>query len=237
MKKLLLFCSVALIAISLNAQVLKVGKFDIGYLYAGPKFGLNTSINSIDAPTGSSKTLNAGFQLGGVAKIGLTKALSFQPELMFISKGTGSSNDFGSSKENYHYIGIPLIVKYAFLKLGDMRIYGEGGFYTDVIVSSSSRYSNEFESFTEYGLYTDHYKRIDSGFNIGGGFEMPFYNNLLAVELRYSQGVIDVYKNDAFNTSTDLNTSFQISATYLFDVINLFIKDKSNVNVDDYNIE
>lgn len=221
MKKFIFTILLSMIVIGLNAQIFKIGNYEFGYFYGGPKFGLNVSTVSLDAPVGSSKSLNMGFQLGITGKIGLTDKLAFQPELVYTSKGYGVNNSWGTENRNYKYIGLPVLLKYSFMQIAGMNIYGEGGFYTNVLAGVSTSYGIGESWAEDIAPYTI----IDFGFNIGTGFEMPFYGNILQIDFQISQGVVDTYE-DLLQT-TNVNTSVLVSASYLFNVVDLLSKNKT----------
>lgn len=221
MKKILLFTFVAFLYINAHAQLFKIWGIDVGYLYVGPKAGFNMSTVSGDVGTGNDKMLNFGYQLGGVAKLGITDKLSIQPELAITSRGSKYKSSFATSTANFNYVGIPIVAKYAFSSFLGIDVYGSGGFYTDVL--TSGHYVTTFPDSLNYPAEEykienwDTYNRVDFGFNFGlGGTKKLANNDIVSVDLRYAQGVVNIQSAD--NTNTKKSTSFQFTAYYLFDL-------------------
>lgn len=220
MKKITLLTLSIMFAFSVSAQLFNVGGFGVGYLYVGPKLGGNASFNSADASTGTEKTANYGYQIGGIAKFGITNKLSIQPELLYTSKGFGTNTTSldMTTKTNYKYVGLPIVAKYAFLAISGVQIYGSGGFYTDVLTGVTSKIefgtTDEGETF-KYDDLTP-FTRVDFGFSIGGGANIPLSNNdKLNIDLRASFGAVNTDKQGGTSSK---NTSIQLSAVYLVDL-------------------
>jgi hypothetical protein len=207
-----------------SAQLFEIKGIGIGYMYLGPKLGGNISFASNTSYTGSSTSINGGLQIGGVARLGITKKIAIQPELVYTSRGYSNKDDFGKNVTNYRYIGLPIVAKYSLLAISGININAEGGFYTDVLTGVNSVYEA-----TGYDFVEDHnaetlepWSRVDFGFNVGAEASYGLKNgDLFQLGLRYSQGIIDTYKNDVADES-QLNISLMLSCTYLFDATRLF---------------
>jgi len=216
MKKFTLLAVVLLFAFVVKAQLFNIGGFGVGYLFVGPKLGGNVSFNSVEESSGATKTANYGYQFGGVAKFGITKKLAIQPELIYTSKGYAEKWAAGSvDNANYKYFGIPVIAKYAFAAIADVQIYGSGGFYTDIltgveIVNTESDWGEEVTDLSQWN-------RVDFGFNIGTGANIPFKNrDQLNIDLSVSFGATKT--QNFFGNSEGRSTSVQLSAVYLLDL-------------------
>lgn len=220
MKRIQLLLVTVLFVMVANAQLFNIGSVGIGYFYAGPKLGMNGSFNTVEATMGNEKTANYGYQFGGVAKLGLTDKLSVQPELIFTSKGykENSTSMDASSQANTKYFGLPVIVKYAFVAIKDVQIYGSGGFYTDYMTGIETIYKMDGEvEFEEEVTDFSPYNRVDFGFSVGGGSNINLKNNdKLNIDLRLTFGTIDVEKQGS--SSSSKNISVQLSAIYLLDM-------------------
>ena len=221
MKRLTLVAFITMLFVGAQAQLFNIWGIDVGYVYVGPKAGFNLSTISGDVGTGFEKKMNFGYQLGGVAKIGISNKLSVQPELTFTSRGGKTTDNFMTISANYNYIGLPVVVKYGFSSFLGVDVYGSGGFYTDVM--TGGKYVTTFEDGFEEpgykieGTAWEGYNRVDFGFNFGLGAVIPFKNNdELTVDIRYAQGVVDINKLNT--TTTSKSTSFQITALYLIDL-------------------
>lgn len=232
MKRILLLSFIAMMFTSANAQLFKIWGINVGYVYVGPKLGFNMSTTSADVLSGQEKTTNFGYQFGGVAKFGITKKLSIQPELAITNRGSAYKDDVIKSSSNYNYIGIPVVAKYAFSSFLGVDIYGSGGFYTDVMTGGSFKtviideehpsaewieqeldyYNHKIE-----GTAWEAYNRVDFGFNFGVGAIIPIKDkDELTVDFRYAQGVVDIEKTTS--SSSSKSTSFQLTALYLVDL-------------------
>jgi hypothetical protein len=234
MKKITLLTISILFAFLVQAQLFNIGGLGIGYLYVGPKAGGNASFNTIDVGNGVDKTASYGYQIGAVGKLGITKKLAVQPEFVYTSKGFGTSSSIGTSNTNYKYFGLPIIAKYAFAAISGVQIYGSGGFYTDVLtgVESVHKYADGSEYTEEYDDLSP-FTRVDFGFNVGGGANIPLKNrDVLNFDFRFGFGVTNVEKN--ISTSTK-NISIQLSAIYLVDLTKwVHFKGKSILEEDAY---
>ena len=232
MKKLTLIIISLFLLFSARAQLFNIAGFGVGYLYLGPKLGGNLATSTIDVGSGNDKVFNLGYQFGAVAKLGITNKLSIQPELLYTSKGYGYDNSGAKTRENYKYIGLPVIAKYAFLAISNIQIYGSGGFYTDVLTGITSETTFVGTDQGETIKITDFspYRRVDFGFDVGVGANIPFKNgDELTIDLAYMQGVVNVEKNSTSTSSK--NTAFQISAIYLVDLTRfIHFKGKSSDN-------
>ncbi len=240
MKKITLLTISILITFLVQAQLFNIGGLGIGYLYVGPKLGGNASFNSSDVGTGVNKTANYGFQAGAVGKFGITKKLAIQPEFVYTSKGyaynsTTLTNNYKTTG-NYKYFGFPIIAKYAFAAISGVQIYGSGGFYTDVLtgVESKTKYDDGAEYTEDYHNISEYFTRVDFGFNIGTGANIPLKNrDVLNIDLRVGIGVTNVEKGNT--NSSSRNTSIQLSAIYLFDLTKwVHFKGKSILEEDAY---
>jgi hypothetical protein len=227
MRKIIILLFAVLCLSSLKAQLFSVGNVGIGYIYVGPKLGGNMATSTVDVETGTNKTFHFGYQLGGVAKFGISNKLSVQPELVYSSKGFGTDASGFETKNNYKYFGLPVVAKYAFLSLAGIQIYGAGGFYTDYLTKVTVEYVEQEETFTEE---LSHYKRVDFGLNFGGGATKSMKNgDQLNLDLAFTYGLTDVYEGTT--NSSDKNVTVQLSAIYLFDLTKFItFKARSNQN-------
>ena len=112
--KRLLFTLVIVMAYGIsNAQLFKVFGHEVGYIYVGPRLGMNFS--KFSDFNGTYEKSRFGYEFGAVGEFGFTTRFSIQTELMFLSKGSRDEN-FGKIRMNY--IGIPILAKYGFRALG-----------------------------------------------------------------------------------------------------------------------
>ncbi len=228
MKKVTLFILAMAMVNIIHAQLFTIGKQEIGFLYVGPKIGMggawvsNLKVN--DENTGTLFT----YQFGVVGKFGLTNRLSIQPELIFSRKGSKVvSDEFDYEGKRFaDYIGIPILAKLSFIKIGKFRFHGSGGIYNNITLNHTSKFENDFETF-EHSIEKAFYKKVDFGFSFGGGAEYKMNYGLIVGELLIEHGAVDIYTNDISNES-NRNTTVSFAATYLFDIVDLTSKKIKN---------
>ena len=231
MKKIL-FLSLALIfTLKVQAQLFTIGNYDVGFLYLGPKIGAGGSWMTNTSTFGSETSTLLGYQFGAVGKMGFTEKFSIQPELLYSKKGVKQILSNGGESESLaSYLGIPILAKLSVIKFQNIKLHGSGGIYTNVTLSSKSRYTfDEFEE-THHIERTD-YKTVDFGFSFGGGFEYETEKGILVGELLLEHGTVDIYEDDFFAKS-NRNTTLSFAATYLIDLASLSKKlfNKEEVN-------
>ncbi|WP_158655316.1 outer membrane beta-barrel protein [Flavivirga eckloniae] len=99
MKKLLLCATIAVFVLSsANAQEVNFGV----------KAGADFASSKVKRPLFDVSFTGTGFYIGGFANIGLSDALSFQPEVLYVSVSTG-----GNTGLDFDEIHIPLMGKFA----------------------------------------------------------------------------------------------------------------------------
>lgn len=239
MKKLSFIVLFVVATFIANAQLFNLGSVGIGYVYVGPKLGMNGGFNSAEGTTGAKKSINLGYQFGGAGKLGITDKLAVQGELLFTSKGWGENDDATDfkSRSNYNYISLPIIAQYAFLSFSDVDVYGSGGFYSNVMTKGETKI--EYPGMTEeYHVDYSMTKRTEFGLSIGGGANIPLANNdKLNIDLRYTIGLTNVETRDNFMTGTQAkkNQTIEISAIYFVDLTRwVSFKGKSKGTKDAY---
>lgn len=226
MKKLIIAILAFFMAGTLHAQLFTIGNQEIGFLYLGPKVGMGGSWVS-KSKIGDEKTATLlSYQFGVVGKFGLTERLSIQPELVYSRKGNkvkteGTNFDY-TGKTFADYLGIPILAKFSFIKIGNFRFHGSGGIYNNISLSHKTETIYSDQTY-EHEVETEFYKTVDFGFSFGGGAEYELDNGLLVGELLIEHGVVDMYTDDV-STGSNRNTSVSIAVTYLFDFVDLTAK-------------
>jgi hypothetical protein len=220
MKKLLTLGIILATFCLSQAQIFTIAGKDIGFLYVGPKFGMGTSFISNYTQDGQDTKLFLNVVGGVVGKFGITERLSIQPEIIFTRKGGKSYDDeFKSNQKTIaQYIGIPILAKLQFIKIGDIKLHGSGGFYTNV--TTKQEVVIEYEEFNEtYNDYIekDFYKTVDFGLSLGGGAEYDLGFGLLVGELLIDHGFVDNYEND-FVSKSNRHTSVAVAFTFLYNL-------------------
>ena len=170
----------------------------------GLKGGLNLSTLNIDDPELSydSRTgYHAGiFLRGKFDKIGI------QPELLlFTQNGDLKSSLFGTAKESFTYLSIPLIFKFYPVGGLNLQVGPQFGFLID-----GDREVNSVLGSDTYDI-TDYYKKSDLSVSVGGGYDFNFG---LGLDVRYNIGVKDI--NDAANGEQAQSRIFLISLSWNF---------------------
>ena len=207
MKKIFVATALLVFGIS-NAQV---------SFKPGVKAGFSSS-----TITGYGADYRNSFYLGAYGNLALSKVYNMQFELMYLRQGadnvqtTSYSYDIGNYKLNksvdvpLDYISLNLINKFNFDKF-NLHI-GPG---LDVKVSE--------EKMPDYVIVDSYYDTkpysinndVDLTFNIGLGYNIT---DQFGIEVRMRQGIIEpIYTNsNNFTSSSHLNRSFMVGATYTF---------------------
>src|SRR5690606_18287588 len=207
MKKIFVATALLVFGIS-NAQV---------SFKPGVKAGFSSS-----TITGYGADYRNSFYLGAYGNLALSKVYNMQFELMYLRQGadnvqtTSYSYDTGNYKLNkpvdvpLDYISLNLINKFNFDKF-NLHI-GPG---LDVKVSE--------EKMPDYVIVDSYYDTkpysinndVDLTFNIGLGYNIT---DQFGIEVRMRQGIIEpIYANsNNFTSSSHLNRSFMVGATYTF---------------------
>lgn len=228
MKKFLLASLFAIMLSPSYAQLFKIAGHEVGFVYVGPKIGMNFSqISNWSEFAGVENKSRTGFQIGAVGEIGLTSMLSFQGEVTFVSKGMKNTFTGGESQYKVNYLGIPLLAKLSFKAMGLSKIYALGGVYSDV--RTGGTYVTEYETGEtfEENLSSTGWTRMDWGMMLGAGAEYETKYGIFGLDLRYSQGFVDVHSSDA---SKNRNRSFGFAVVYKYDLVDLFFRLKNKKN-------
>ncbi len=156
--------------------------------------------------------MNPGFHVGLTFDVPLTGFLSFEPGLLFSTKGTKIDRDgvLGvsmTSKTNLYYLDIPLTVK-AFYELGGMKVFGAAGPYAGFGLSGKVISTVEVQGTEEttdsdikWGndKLKDDLKRFDMGLTFGAGIEI----SSLMVGVYYDLGLANISAYQDFDTKTN----------------------------------
>ena len=187
----------------------------------GAKAGLN--ISSAKVKNFDDTKSKLGIHLGGVAEYEIMDMLYAQAGILLSQKGYKWEDDMSMLGYTYteestislFYLDIPLTAMYKY-ELGDLSIYGTGGFNIGMGLSGKYKYeinddgdeSSGDESIDWGSGDDDDVKRLDLGFIIGAGVEI---NESIQVGLSYTIGL----NNLAPQSGADYkNRVFAITATY-----------------------
>lgn len=170
----------------------------------GLKGGLNLTTLDVKDPELSydSRTgYHAGiFLRGKFDKIGL------QPELLlFTQNGDIESSIFGTAREKFTYLSIPVILKFYPVAGANIQVGPQFGFLLDG--------EREYDSFLASGSrdITDYYKKSDVSVSVGAGYDFGFG---LGLDVRYNIGVKDI--NNAADGEEARSRIFLLSVGWNF---------------------
>ncbi len=193
----------------------------------GVKAGLNLAnmLSKDDDDTYSDDfKMNPGFHLGLAADFPITDFLSFEPGLLFMTKGMRFNQDIlGFSvkgKLNLYYIDIPLNMKATFKAGDNLKVFATAGPYIGLGLSGKAKsttvYQGEKETHSEDIKWggdedEDDFKRLDFGLTFGAGVEIK----AISIGLSYDLGLANIssYKNDGTKIS---NRVLKLSVGYRF---------------------
>ncbi|SDB96106.1 porin family protein [Williamwhitmania taraxaci] len=220
MRTIILVVTFCFASLTMSAQVLKIGNREFGFVYAGPKIGLGFSrISNADESFGGSEVkFRTGLELGIVGKIGITDRLSIQPELTFLQRGVKTDNNGFESKYKVSYLSIPVLAKYSLKALGFAKIHAIGGVYSSVRTGGEVEFKDAAGTSTQK-LDNSGWRRMDYGFSVGVGAELPKTKGTWVFDIRYDYSIMDVHKSDDTYNS---NRTIGASVTYLFDFVDLY---------------
>ncbi len=170
----------------------------------GLKAGLNLTKLDVKDPELSynSRTgYHAGlFLRGRFDKVGI------QPELLlFTQNGDLESSVFGTAREKFTYVSIPVMLKFYPVGGLNIQVGPQFGFLVDG--------ERDYNSFLGSGTQdiTDYYKKSDVSISVGGGYDFDFG---LGLDVRYNVGVKDI--NNVANGEEARSRIFLISLGWNF---------------------
>lgn len=193
----------------------------------GIKGGLNLA-NMLekddDATYSNDYSMNPGFHLGVTLDVPFNNFLSFEPGLLFTTKGMKYEDDFMgvdvTAKANLYYLDIPLALKASHDLGGGLRMFGTFGPYIGIGLSGKIKATAEYqgqketeEVDVEWGNdeNEDYLKRLDMGLTFGGGVEI----NSLMIGISYDLGLLNIsaYQDEG---TTSKNRVLKFSVGYRF---------------------
>ena len=157
------------------------------------QFGIKAGANYANV-TGSKIQTNAivSYHTGVVAKIGLTKGLSFQPELLYTTQGASYDTALTDYKNELGYIVIPAMLQIHLSKSISLDMGPQVGFLLDE--------KNNFD--------IQKTNTIDASANAGLGLKIT---NSIFAQARYCVGLTKLQPNSEIK-----NTVVQLSLGVLF---------------------
>lgn len=191
-----------------------------------PKVGFNVSnvrFDNGDFRFYGDAQARAGLVLGMGANVPFNDPISFQAELLYISKGFTVDETTNEGYYSLNYLEVPLLAKATFGNR-DLSFYGNGGLSLGFLLGG--RVKGDWNVFGLEGEYDERVEfenhgalphevdanRIDIGFNLGGGVNFDAGGFPVFVDLRYNAGLIDYDQEH----EPSKNRSFAITfGTYL----------------------
>jgi hypothetical protein len=147
----------------------------------GVKAGLNLANGIGEDAKDADMSMRVAFHIGGYVNLGLSDALSLQPELLYNS--VGAKMDVGEDvKLHLNYISIPLNLMYSFGTF-NVHLGPQFGF----LASAKGKAEVEGESI-EVDM-KDSFKSTDIGVNLGLGASFGKFN----VAGRYTYGITKIW--------------------------------------------
>lgn len=193
----------------------------------GIKGGLNLAkvFEKDDGETYSNDySMNPGFHLGLTVDVPFNDFLSFEPGLVFTTKGMKyEEEEMGfeiKAKANLYYLDIPLTIKASHDLGGGLKMFGAIGPYLgmglDGKVKTTVKYLGEEETEEEDLKWgndkdEDDLKRLDMGLTFGGGVEI----NSILIGISYDLGLSNISAYQDYGT-TSKNRVLKFSAGYRF---------------------
>ncbi len=164
------------------------------------KIGFKGGLTLANMSLETSNHYSADFAIGGHAAIFLKSGkglFTFQPEVMFIQKGTrmNSTEDATYSQLSMNYIDVPLLLRIS-IDVKVVEIYANIGPYGGYWIGGKTK--NYFYDDTQaqwvtekdtYDFDSDHDVRYDAGIIGGVGVKVL----MIIFEVRYGHGFIDVF--------------------------------------------
>ena len=148
----------------------------------GLKGGLNLSSLNLDDPEASYDS-RTGFH-AGIFLRGKFDKVGIQPEVLFFTQnGDIKSSIFGTARESFTYLSIPVILKFYPIGGLNLQVGPQFGF----LIDGERKYDTFLGSGTQD--IKDYYKSSDVSISVGAGYDFGFGLNL---DARYNIGVKDI---------------------------------------------
>lgn len=200
----------------------------------GPKFGLNFSkqkyheygtsngVFTVDDINDNIRT-KAGVGFGLMMNIGGNHMFNFQPEFMYIMRGSNLVDNDGNamSTQKNNYLDIDFLFNLGKTVSGKWRIYGIIGPSIDIWLSKATydadgNFIKTTDEFDNDGTVVD--VRVDLAFVLGAGFKYKLGPGWLTFSPRYKVGVIPqtMYDNGGDSSVGTTNKGFYLDFGYAF---------------------
>lgn len=182
------------------------------------KFGVKAGANFSTLSNVTKAEMLPGFYAGAVAEIKLSKAFSFQPELVYSSQGAKNvySETVGgvtvnhSNQDKLGYINVPLLAKYYITKSFSAEVGPQLGFM--VSAQNNDKVTTNNVEVRENRSFKDEVKSFD--FGIGAGLSYDVIKGFF-VNARYNFGLTKVGKANEYYSQSK-NGITQVGIGYKF---------------------
>lgn len=210
MKKFIFVCVVFLTFIlisSVGAQKIQIG------VLGGPNFAdMNLKSESGEDQITSSQTY---FGIGGTADLQIGPFFNVQVEPMYLRKGgqAMASNGDPNIDIKMNFIEIPVFLKFAFGQI--VKPYVKAGPTIGFLLNSTAEAeiaSPGSAPVTYEADLKNVLESMDIGLGVGAGVTIPFGNNTLFVDGRYTFGLTDLYKGGSLEWKSG-SDSFTVDAS------------------------
>ena len=148
-----------------------------------------------------------GIQAGVSFQAGITPGFSLVSELYFMRKGgkLKANNPLTNSESRLHLntLELPVLARFHFhkfyLNAGPSIAYTLSGDWKIDDKSTKLSFNNTIEG----------YKRFDASIQAGGGFEFPFKQRRIALDIRYNYGLTNIsYDKELHNRAVMISVHF-----------------------------
>jgi len=169
--------------------------------------GTNFNYGNANSSVKEYKKSVLGVQVGASFQAGITKQLSLVTEFYFMSKGgkLKENNPLTSKETTTHLYSLELPVL-ARVHFGP--VYLNAGPSIAYNLAGTKKIDNLSRSIA-FTKTAGGYKHWDAGIQAGGGFEFPFRQKRVAIDLRYNYGLTNIsYEQEAYNRSFIVSIHF-----------------------------
>jgi hypothetical protein len=140
-----------------------------------------------------------GFAGGIIVHVPITESFSLYQEYLYVMKGSRHNifmpdrNLTTRVKYNLNYFEIPVVLRYTFVKLGEVKIYGTSGFVLSFLINGESRVEGEIDLGNGPYPFSQSTKMegvdiFDYSFLYGLGLDFNFLNKNFFFEYRQTIG-------------------------------------------------
>ena len=164
------------------------------------RFGIAAGINSSTLSGDETEDVSrrTGFMAGVFLVAPLGPTISFQPELLYTTKGAkGSGDDIGSEGTftfKMNYVEVPLLLRFDAATTGGMKPFFYGGPALSFKAGCEVEVESQGVSATvdcDEGEGTE-FKSVDYGLVVGGGLAFDLSGRMFTLGARYNHGLANI---------------------------------------------